>query len=55
MKKQNHDWKRVLVCSMITIFFFVVTCSLTFSTLAFATGKVHLNNVPYVVQKERLD
>ena len=55
MKKQSHDLRRRLVRSMITILLFVVTCSLTLSTLAVATDKIHLDDVPYVVQKERLD
>jgi len=55
MKKKSHDLRRRLVRGMTTILLFVVMCFLNFSTLAFATDKIHLNNVPYVVQKERLD
>jgi len=55
MKKQSHDLRRRLVRGMITILIFVATYFLNLSTLAFAADKIHLKNVPYVVQKERLD
>jgi len=55
MKRQNHDRKFRDFYAAVTLFFFVGLCSLIFSPPAFATDKVHLDNVPYVVQKERLD
>ena len=55
MKKQNHKRKCKTLYYMITIFFLALSCSLIFSSLAFATDKIHLDKVPYVVQKERLD
>ena len=50
-----YDGKHTPLCISIIVFLLALSCLLVFCSFSFAVDKIHLKNVPYVVQKERLD
>lgn len=55
VERQEYNCNSKVFYTIFTILFFGAQCLLSFSSFALAGGKIHLDKVPYVVQKERLD
>ena len=55
MTRHNHEGNVRGIHNAITISLLLGLCSLILSSMAFTADRIHLDNVPYVVQRERLD